>query len=64
MNKLFSILIFSMLSSLSVSAQDKIALKTNLLYGGLALKPNLGLVYGKQLPLANRWDLEFNMGVY
>ena len=46
MNKFLAILIFSVLSSLSLSAQDKIALKTNLLYGGLTLSPNLGLEIG------------------
>ena len=46
MNKFLAILIFSVLTSLSLSAQDKIAFKTNLLYGGLALTPNLGLEIG------------------
>ena len=46
MNKFLAILIFSMLSSLSLSSQDKIVLKTNLLYGGLALNPDLGLEIG------------------
>ena len=56
MNKFLAILIFSVLSSLSLSAQDKIALKTNLLYGGLALNPNLGL----EIELGRHTDLNIS----
>ena len=46
MNKFLAVFLFSMFSSLSLLAQDKMAFKTNLLYGGLALTPNLGLEIG------------------
>ena len=46
MNKFLAIVLFSMFSSLSVSAQDRVSIKTNLLYGGLALTPNLSVEVG------------------
>lgn len=41
-----------------LSAQDRFAVKTNLLYGGLARTPNLGVEVG----IAPRWTLELSGG--
>lgn len=42
----------------SLKAQDRFAVKTNLLYGGVARTPNLGVEIG----LAPRWTLEVSGG--
>jgi len=44
--KIFLILIAFCFTLLSVSSQDKIAVKTNLLYGATTLTPNLGVEVG------------------
>ena len=50
----FTILFVSGVGSLK--AQDRFAVKTNLLYGGVARTPNLGVEIG----LAPRWTLELS----
>ena len=61
MKKLYmiSVLTLVLLSCVgSLKAQDRFAVKTNLLYGGVARTPNLGVEIG----LAPRWTLEVSGG--
>ena len=46
MNKIVAVIFFSLISSMTLSAQDNVAIKTNLLYGSLAMTPNLGVEVG------------------
>lgn len=56
---MISVLTLVLLSSVgSLRAQDRFAVKTNLLYGGVARTPNLGVEIG----LAPRWTLEVSGG--
>ncbi|MGL4781309.1 MAG: DUF3575 domain-containing protein [Bacteroidales bacterium] len=58
MNKFYlSVLFLVVFYSLNITAQ-KIAVKTNLLYGGITLTPNVGA----EISLAPRWTLDLSGG--